>query len=1006
MNKFLKTCLYTLFSLTLLAAGSFEAFAQKSIKGTVKDEKGETLIGVAVTATQNGRKVGTTTDINGQYTISVAEGATLEFSSIGYITKQVAPGKQSVVDVILEEDALLLEEAVAIGYGTVKKKDILGSVSTVREAALESRTSGGVVESMRGLTSGVKITSSGMPGSGATMIIRGLGSLTNNGPLFIVDGSYGGSELGLNVEDIESIQILKDASSAAIYGSRAANGVVIITTKKGKGGALKVKFDASVEANWLPRYDLMDAETYKIYNDRAYQEAMFAGSSTVTKLQDHYDSDTDWQEEMLGTGVLQNYNVSLSGGNEALRYYASINRMDNQGALYNTGYDKWGFRINTSGKKGIFTYGENFFYTRSNTLKPQQNSWENFIQMPPTIPVYDETHAGGYGYGDLSRSSTYASNPMAAADLFTGVNAENYMYGNIFGQVDLFEMLEIKFNASYKNYFGRTDRLRKKGNWTMGQGDDHAFIEYNSAAHDEIILEPTVRFHHVFGKHDINAIAGGSYTYFNQDWRWITKLDPLIVGDKYITQLNPATGTTTAGGSYDRSVLLSNFGRINYSYDDKYLVQLTARRDGTSKLPSATRWGNFASASIGWRISKEDFFTASWVDDLKIRANYGTLGNSSIGYWDYQAMVNTAPRAIMGPDEKISIGITQSNLTNSDLKWERKTTANAGVDFVGFDNRLSVSAEYFYSSSKDLLVYLPVLKTTGNEGGSPATNAGALSNRGFELEIKWIDKIGELQYSAGLNLSKVTNRIDDLGYGQTVYYESFSKSEIGQPLGMWYLYEGMGIFQNQAEIDAHVSSDGTLIQPTARPGDIKYMDWNDDGQITTEDRHIVASPWPKLEVGLNLNLAYKNWSLNVNGYGRFGQAVFNAAKCQAGDMAENRNLFNGHKPWTQEAPSLTTPRLLYGDTRNSRGDQDRWLEDGSFFKFSDITIGYSVPTKALAKIGFEQFKVSLVGKNLVTFTKYSGLDPEFADGGIYTMGFDGCSHPNPRSVQLALSFTF
>lgn len=315
---------------------------------------------------------------------------------------------------------------------------------------------------MRGLTSGVKITSSGQPGTNANITIRGLGSLTNNDPLFIIDGAYGGNELGVNVEDIESIQVLKDASSAAIYGSRAANGVVIITTKQGKEGDLKVKFDSQLTLSWLPRYDLMDAETYKIYNDRAYDEAILAGVSGITKRQNHYDANTDWQDEMLSTGILQNYNISLSGGSKAIKYYASLNRLVDDGAMLNTKYDKYGFRINTSGQKGIFSYGENFYYTKSNRKNLNGNPWSNFISMPPTIPVYDESHPGGFGYGDVDRANSYGLNPVAMQNLYVQNNEEEYLIGNIFGQLSLFNILDAKLNVAYKSYMGITNSLRKK----------------------------------------------------------------------------------------------------------------------------------------------------------------------------------------------------------------------------------------------------------------------------------------------------------------------------------------------------------------------------------------------------------------------------------------------------------------------------------------------------------------------------------------------------------------
>lgn len=983
---------------------SASVFAQSGTRGTVLDESGEPLAGVAVYTQVNGKTVSALTDAEGKFSIDVPSATLLTFSSLGLETAEIAAAP--VMEVVLKQNRTVLDESVVIGYGTVKKKDLLGSVSTVREQSLQDRTAGGVVQSMQGLVSGVNITTSGTPGSGASIKIRGIGSFTGNSPLFIVDGSYGGSELGLNVEDIESIQVLKDASSAAIYGSRAASGVVIITTKKGKSGDLKVKFDGGVQVYWLPRYDLMDAQTYKKFDDKAYENAILSGVSGVKALQNHYEGNTDWQDEMLSTALIQNYNVSLSGGGKNVTYYTSINYKDDSGAMKYTGFKQVGFRVNTSGKKGIFEYGENFFFTKSWTQNLTGNPWANFIAMPPTIPVHDAEHSGGWGYGDPDRANTYALNPVAQNEILHSSTGQQYLYGDVFGKVDIVpNILNAKLNFSYKNYFGETSTLRKKGNWTMGQGDDAAYISYSTSKHDKILIEPTINYAQKIGKNDISAVAGFSYDSFHEEYRGETKLDPLVIGDKYITSFNSATGTQTCTGSYIKYLLMSYFARANYSFDDRYLIQLTGRRDGTSRLPKNTRWANFGSASIGWRISNESFFNVGWIDDLKIRANLGTLGNTNIGAWDYQATINTAPRAIMNGDDLV-LGMTQSNLTNNDLVWERKTTANVGVDFAALGTRLTASAEYYYSKSSDLLLALPVLMTTGNEGGAPTVNAGSLQNTGIEFEVGWHDTVGDFSYAVNANLSTCWNKVLNLGYGQTVYYTSLAKSEVGKPLGMWYLYKTKGIFQSTADVKNHTNAEGVVIQPDAKPGDIIYDDYNGDGQISSADRQIVGSPWAKLYAGLNLSFAWKGLELNISGYGRFGQMVYNGARATAADFSTNQNNFNDYSPWTVDNPSTTTPRSIYGDTRNSRSDQDRWLEDGSFFRFSDITIGYSLPSSLLQKAKIEAVRFSIVGKNLITLTKYSGLDPEFADSGIYTIGYDGCSFPNPRSVQFAVSFTF
>lgn len=976
-----------------------------NVSGIVTDEANDPIVGASVIC--KGTSVGTATDIDGRFTLDVPEsGAKIQVSYVGMLPLELPV--QPEMKIVMKENTNDLDEVVVIGYGTVKKKDVLGSITTVKDKDLQDRTSGNILESMRGLTSGVKITNSGQAGSSPSMVIRGLGSLTNNTPLFIIDGAYAGNELGVNVEDIESIQVLKDASSAAIYGSRAANGVVIIKTKSGRSGGLKVKFDTQIQLNWLPRYDLMDAETYKLYDDRAYDEAILAGVAGVTNRQDHYKANTDWQDEMLRTGLLQNYNVALSGGNDNLNFYTSFNYLNDKGAMKYTGFEKYGFRVNTAGKKGIFSYGENLYYTYSKTkvLNGIGNVWSNFISMPPTIPVRDPEHGSGFGYGDSNHANSYGLNPVAMQELENRVNKQEYLFGNIYGQVEYPEWARAKVNVAYKTYNGTTDKLRKTGSWTMGQGDDAADISWNESRYHDILIEQTYEFFHKFGGHDINVLAGMSYNHFTSNDKGISRQNPAMSGDHYLTEIDAATGTVTGSGSYGEYSLISYFGRINYSYGDRYLVQLTGRRDGTSKLPNQRRWGNFFSGSLGWRISQEKFFDVDWADDLKIRANYGSLGNSNIGNWDYVATLNSGPRAVFGTGETVAIGTTQSRLVNTDLVWEKKTTLNVGLDFTTLNSRLRFTADYFQSKSKDLLVYLPILMSTGNEGGAPAVNAGSLSNRGVEFELSWNDRAGDFSYSASLNLSHVKNRVDDLGYGQTAYLTSTSKSEIGQSLGMWYMYKMLGIFQSQEEINSYKNADGKVIQPNALPGDIKYDDYNGDGQISSEDRQIVGNPWPKLEMGFNFSASWRGIDFALNSYGRFGQEVYNGAAYAAGDFQNNQNNFNGIVPWTQEHPVNDRPRIVYGDSRNTRGDQDRWLEDGSFFRISDITLGYSLPTRAIRKIGLEKVRFAVTGKNLVTFTKYSGLDPEFADGGIWTIGYDGCSFPNPRAVQFAVSLTF
>jgi TonB-linked SusC/RagA family outer membrane protein len=1001
-SMFKKAWQRSLFSLLCVMCSAALSYGQ--IRGRVSDAGGEAVIGASVK--ERGTSNAVATDVDGQFQLNAAAGATIEVSFVGFLTSTFTVDQRSEYTIVLEQDAKSLEELVVIGYGTVKKKDLTGAVSVINTDALRDRNSKDIVSSLQGLASGVTVTSSGLPGQQASVRIRGLGSLTNNNPLFIVDGMIGG-EAHLNPADVESIQVLKDASAAAIYGSRAANGVIIITTKKGAEGPMKVHFDANLTVTDLPRYDLMDATTWKKYNDMAYDEAIRSGVSGVTRRQNHFDGNTDWQDEMLSTGVLQNYNLAFSGGSKAGKYFVAFNRTDDKGALYSTGYERWGFRVNTSGKKGIFSFGENIAFTKTNRKNLNGNPWANFIGISPTIPVKDPNNPGGYGYGSPDRANNYGLNMVAMQDLRPQDNPENILKANVYGQIDLLEGLSTKTNVAYTWYQGQTNTLRKTGNWTMGQGSDAAFLGFESYTSDDILLEQTLNYKKTLNKHDIDAVAGATYNSFQGNTRWITKLNPLMNGDEYITSLDAATGNTSAGGSYQQARIMSYLGRVNYAYDDKYLLQLTLRRDGTSRLPETTRWGNFASYSAAWRISNESFFNLPYVNDLKIRASHGTLGNSSIGYWDYQAVINTAPRAVFGTPEYRVLGMTQSRLTNTDLVWEKKTTTNIGFDAALLNNKLTLSAEYFNAKSSDLLVYLPVLMSSGNEGGNPAVNAGSLQNRGFEIDLGWKDNLTkDFSYSASMNLSRVKNKVLDLGYGRVEYFEFLSKAEIGQSLGAFYLYKMMGIFQNQEEINNYKNAAGQVIQPNAKPGDIKYDDFNGDGIISSEDRQLVGNPWPKFELGLNLGAAYKGFDLSINGYGRFGQDVWNGAAAAAADFANNQNNFNGLVPWTAENPVQDRPRIVFGDTRNSRGDQDRWLEKGSFFRLSQIALGYTVPTKWSGALGLQQARAGVTLQNLVTFTKYSGLDPEFRDSGIFTMGADNMSFPNPRSVMFSLSLTF
>lgn len=984
-------------------------FAQSvSVSGNVIDDQGEPLIGLIVTE-QGNTKNNTICDIDGNFTLNTKIGAVLEFKQLGLKTQFITVNSNNFLNVVLEQDNQTLDDLVVIGYGSIKKKDLTGAVSIIDTKALKDRVSTADIGStLKGLASGVKVTTSGLAGDGAVIRIRGIGTLTNNDPLYVIDGVVGGSDTFINMQDVESIQVLKDASSAAIYGSRAANGVIIVTTKQGGDGPMKVDFSSNLTLSWLPRYDLLGRDEYIKYNDMAYMNAYNQGIEMNYLKQDHLDGNTDWQDQMLQTGILQNYNVSLAGGGKPGKYYVSLNYMDDSGTMYGTGYKRYTARVNTSGQKGIFSFGETLNFASTKKELMNGNHFSSFVSMPPTIPVFDDNNIGGYGYGVDRRATNFAHNPVAKEDLFNQRNNETFVNGSIYGQVTLLDMLSAKYSLAYDYYDGKTNTLRKEGGWVMGQGADVPYITIDNFKSRKFILEQLYTFKKKFGAHDIDALFGITYESWKGQQHYTTALEPLIHNGKYFESLDAATGTKTSGSSVNRTALISYLGRLNYSYANKYLFSATFRRDGTSQFAKGNRWDIFPSGSLGWRISEEKFFNIPLINDLKIRTNYGTLGNSSVGAYDYLSVINLFPRAILsdGKSDYVAVGATQSKLANYDIKWEKTTQMNAGFDLTMLDNRLSVSAELFTSKTENILVALEIPLTSGNAGGNPYVNAASMKNSGVEFDVKWRETKKDFNYSVGVNLSHVKNKLVDLGSGESSVLQDLTYSQIGRPLAMWNLYKQIGIFQSYEEILNYKSSEGKVIQPNAHPGDIKYQDANDDGTINASDRQIVGSPWPKLEAGLTLSAGYKNFDIQINGYGRFGYDIWNGSRYAAGDFQGNQNNFKGLNPWTPTNTNTNQPHIVANYSANSVAFQDRWLEDGSFFRISEIALGYNIPQTLCKKIDVDHARFGVSFNNMITFTKYSGLDPEFKQPGIYTIAADNCEYPNPRSVLFSLSLGF
>lgn len=895
-----------------------------TITGTVTDANSEPLVGVNVLV--KGTTTGAITDIDGNFSVSGKKGSTLVFSYIGMLTQEVVY-KGTALRVVMKDDSKALEEVVVIGYQTVKKSDLTGAVAVVDTKEMKKSAAGTLVSQMQGLATGINVRSSGRAGEDASIEIRGVGSLSNNSPLWVIDGMITDPGVDFNPADAESIQILKDASAAAIYGSRAANGVIIVTTKKGTKGPMKVNVSVKETLEWSPKFDLMNAAEYIKYNDIAYNEAIKDGIATVNSTQKHSQYDTNWQDEVLKTALVQDYNVSLSGGGDSGSYFVSAGYYNNDGVSYGNTFDRYSFRVNTQGKKGWFSFGENLAYSLTNTDPNQTNTYNDFLRMMPTIPIYDENNPGGYGYGDAAKYNTFGVNPIAREDLEYRHFRQNRLNGSLWLEFKPFEFLSYKFNGGIDLYFYENSWFRGEGNWTQNQ--EHRDPESQKARDNtyNMLIEHTLNFNKDFGKHHVDAVVGTTYQHHEWEGLWASRLNfPMTGNGDYFTVLNAGQSNQQNSNSISENAMISYLGRANYVYDDKYYLTATFRRDGTSRLAKENRWGNFPSFSGAWRISKEEFFDVPWINDLKIRGNWGRLGNSSIGDWDYIGTINQSIVTVFGG--AIVPGSTQVKLVNAGLVWETKETVNVGFDASFLNQRLTVSAEYYNSKTSDVLAETPIAISTGNQGGSPWKNAASLRNKGFEFTFGWKDQISGFKYSALLNVTTMDNEVLSLGRdgSERNFIDSGqARTEPGRSLAEFYLRKTDGIFRTQEEIDNYVTKGNHVPGPNEdkvpagtpimiegkRPqlGDVKYLDLNDDGQITDIDRDYCGSPWAKMQMSLVLNAEWKHFDFSMMWNGQFGNKIYNVSRWQGRLFADNSNYIRfekGEEPY-QVNPNSNTP---------------------------------------------------------------------------------------------------
>ena len=984
----------------------------KTVTGTVTDVSGEPIIGANIRI--KGTTTGTITDIDGNFSIKAEPQSVIEVSYIGYLTQETVINNQKSIRFLLKEDTKTLDEVVVIGYGVQKKADLTGSVANINTEKLNTQSNANIGQALQGKIAGVDIVSQGgAPGSGTRIMVRGIGTLNNASPLYIVDGMYMNSIDHINPNDIASIDVLKDASSAAIYGSRAANGVIIVTTNEGSNTEGKPIIDLSVNLGISTAskfLDMLDAKGWAEVTTIARQAIGKPALDMATDLANKPDN--DWQDIMFRPALMQNYNLSVKGGGKYSTYYTGLGYFNQDGIVKGTNYQRYNIQSKNDYKRGIFSAGTNLIISFSHDKPLHQELRGGMIgtilQSVPTLEKYDDTREGGYGgtYGDVVN----IPHPLAIIDdnIMDRYNENVKIFANLYAQIELFKGLKYKLNLTpdfsferYKNYLNKYDFGLATNSITQ--------LTERQRRRRNILVENLLTFDRTFGEHKISALAG--YTYQDSRFRHIQAYGEGL--PQGLEEIDAATTNRSNEGNSWRSVLTSILGRVFYSYQNKYLFTATIRRDGSSKFGKNNRYGYFPSFSLGWNVAEEKFMeNVHWLDQLKLRGGYGVLGNQEIDNYQYSSTITTG---INYPDGNGGLlqGAFPKNFANPDIKWEETAMTNVGIDFMAFNNRLSLTADYYVKNTKDILLTVPIPISSGG-ANDPIRNAGKIRNNGFEFNLGWMDQPNpDISYGINLIGSFNKNKVIAMGSesgsikgGSTNQNITTSETKAGYPIGGYWLISTAGYFNSQEEVDAY-AKDGKKIQPAAEPGDIKFVDANNDGVINDDDRVFQGSPFPDFTFALNGNMRYKNFDLSIGLQGVLGNKIYNATRQTLEDVTKGSNfLASCLDYWTPENKNASHPRLTWDDpNRNTRAESDRYLENGSYLRLRSVQLGYTFP-QTWFKGAIQHARVYINAENLFTITSYSGYSPDVnADNANYR-GFDNFIYPTNRTFMLGLNVTF
>lgn len=992
-------------SMFVVIPGAEAQIIGKPVTGIVVDSKGEPLTGVTVLL--KATSIGTITDVNGKFTLETGSktGPVLIFSYVGYDSQEVQITSQEEIRVVLVESNVMLNEVVVVGYGSQRKRDLTGSVSSVNTKELKTLPVPSIGDALQGRSAGVQVLSAGAPGSNVTLRIRGTGTINNSDPLLVIDGVPANVSLNtISPDDIAGIEILKDASAAAIYGSRGANGVVLITTKKGaqERNTLEFKMFTGVQSV-ANRVEMLNASEFaSLHNDMMTNNGQALNPDFADPA--GLGAGTDWLDAIFRNAPIQNYTLAYSGGNANSHYYVSGAILDQQGIVANTGYKRYTVQFNSDSRVFDWLKFSNNLTLNHDVKTSGDYNIRNAMAALPAQPVYnaDGTYSGPIGQSSWVGDIT---NPIGKAMLVENSTKGYNALGNISAEINILKELKFKSTGGLEASFWDNRTWSPAYNWQpTPQASSYLFQQYNKGI--TYLWDNYLTYDkYINGNHHLTLLAGSSAQAFRKDY-----MSGSAQGFSSTTtqQLNNGTTSKTLGGSANEWKLLSFIGRGNYDYKGRYLLTATLRRDGSSRFGSNNRWGWFPSASVAWRVSQEEFMNRyTWLDDFKVRAGYGITGNQNIGDYSFASVLQTIQYVFNG---QVVNAVVPLAIPNPSVRWEQVEQSNLGFDASLINGRINLSLDAYIKNTNDMLVPMSVPISTGySDIVVPSINAGKVRNKGVEISITSINTTGAIKWTTSANVAYNHNRVINLNDTIPLYTgsiglnQNLSIQNSGYPVNAFYGFVTNGLFQTQQEVDNYaVQVPGEDPFNRTSAGDIRFKDLNNDGKIDDNDRTYIGNPNPKFIFAINNTIEWRGFDLSIFLQGVYGNDIFNANRIYQEGMAVAQNQTTATlERWTGEGTSNTMPRAVFNDPNKNTRVSDRFIEDGSYLKIKNLTLGYTFRQKWLEKAKLSSARVYFSAQNLLTITNYSGFDPEVPVNGI-----DLNVYPVTRTVSAGINLIF